>query len=101
MTSGTTFSADRQWSKRCSAGFAITATPYASKAPRCVIRKVEENVGGNPISHEEFIRAVLRAYCTTPGTTGGIRRQDRLLYAQLYDLGVALLALQNTFLLSA
>jgi len=66
-----------------------------------VIRKVEENVGGNPISHEEFIRAVLRAYCTTPGTTGVIRRQDRLLAAQLYERGVPLIAIENSFLLAA
>jgi hypothetical protein len=55
----------------------------------------------NPISREEFIRTLLRAYCTTPGTTGSIRRQDRLLAAQLYERGVPLIAVQNAFLLAA
>ena len=53
----------------------------------------------NPISREEFIHALLRAYCTTPGTTGSIRRQDRLLAAQLYERGVPLIAVDNALLL--
>lgn len=55
----------------------------------------------NPISREEFIRALLRAYCATLGTTGVIRRQDRLLAAQLYERGVPLVAVENAFLLAS
>jgi len=45
------------------------------------------------------VALALRAYCATPGTTGSIRRQDRLLAAQLYDRGVPLIAVQNALLL--
>jgi len=55
----------------------------------------------NPISQEGYVRSVLRAYCTTPGTTGTIRRSDRLLAAQLYQRGVPLIAVQNALLLAA
>jgi len=58
-------------------------------------------VVANPTSREEFIRALLRAYCATPGTTGVIRRQDRLLAAQLYERGVPLVAVENAFLLAS
>ena len=56
---------------------------------------------GNPISREDYLRSVLRAYCTTPGTTGVIRRPDRLLAAQLYERAVPLIAVENAFLLAA
>jgi hypothetical protein len=55
----------------------------------------------NPISRQDYVRAVLRAYCATPGTTGNTRRQDRLLAAQLYDRGVPLIAVENALLLAA
>lgn len=53
------------------------------------------------ISREQYVREVLRAYCATPGTTGCIRRQDRLLAAQLYERAVPLITVQNALLLTA
>jgi hypothetical protein len=55
----------------------------------------------NPISCQEYVRRVLRAYCATPGTTGNTRRQDRLLAAQLYERAVPLIAVENALLLAA
>jgi hypothetical protein len=52
-------------------------------------------------SRQDYIRQVLAAYCRTPGTTGVIRRNDRLLAAVLYDRGVPLLAVENALVLAA
>ena len=63
-------------------------------ARRCAIRKAEkDNVEPNRSSREEYVRKVLDAYRQTPGTTGSVRRQDRLLAAQLHDRAVPLLAI--------
>jgi hypothetical protein len=58
-------------------------------------------VGDNSIGREEYIERVLRAYRQTPGTTGTIRRPDRLLAAQLYARGVPLDTVENALLLAA
>ena len=55
----------------------------------------------NQTTREEYIRKVLSAYCSTPGTTGTIRRQDRLLAASLHDRGVPLIAVENALVLAA
>lgn len=55
----------------------------------------------NPVRRDEYIRAVLLAYSKTPGTSGAIRRQDRLLAAQLYEQRVPLIAVENALLLAA
>ena len=55
----------------------------------------------NPIGREEYIHKVLRAYRQTPGTTGTIRRPDRLLAAQLYARGVPWRAVENALVLAA
>lgn len=55
----------------------------------------------NQTSKEEYIRKVLTAYCNTPGTTGTIRRQDRLLAASLHERGVPLIAVENALVLAA
>ena len=47
----------------------------------------------NRNNREEYVRKVLDAYRQTPGTTGSVRRQDRLLAAQLHDRAVPLLAI--------
>jgi hypothetical protein len=39
-----------------------------------------------PISREEYVRRVLEAYRHTPGTTGTVRRPDRLLATQLLSV---------------
>ena len=50
---------------------------------------------------EEYIRQVLEAYRKTPGTTGTVRRPDRMLAAQLYQRGVAVAVIENAFVLAA
>ena len=50
---------------------------------------------------EEYIRQVLEAYRKTPGTTGSVRRPDRMLAAQLYRRGVAVSVIENAFVLAA
>ena len=50
---------------------------------------------------EEYIRQVLEAYRKTPGTTGTVRRADRMLAAQLCQRGVAVSVIENAFVLAA
>jgi hypothetical protein len=52
------------------------------------------------LNQEEYIREVLEAYRKTPGTTGTIRRPDRMLAAQLYQRGVSLRIVENALLLA-
>ena len=52
------------------------------------------------MSREEYVRKLLEAYRTTPGTTGSIRRPDRVLAAQLHQRGVPLLAVENALVLA-
>ena len=54
-----------------------------------------------PIRREEYVRKLLDAYRHTPGTTGAIRRPDRLLAVQLYQRGVPLSAVENALVLAA
>ncbi len=68
---------------------------------RCAILRAEQNVKANPNSREEYTHRILLAYCKTPGTTGSIRRPDRLLASQLYERGVPLVAVDNALLLGA
>lgn len=49
----------------------------------------------------EYVRKVLDAYRQTPGTTGNVRRHDRLLAAQLYDQDVPLKTVENALILAA
>ena len=55
----------------------------------------------HPRTQEEYVQRVLAAYRSTPGTTGTIRRPDRLLAAQLYQRGVPLIVIENAFVLAA
>lgn len=50
---------------------------------------------------EEYVRQVLEAYRKTPGTTGTVRRPDRVLAGQLYQRGVSVNVIQNAFVLAA
>ena len=52
------------------------------------------------MSREEYVRKLLEAYRTTPGTTGSIRRPDRVLALQLHQRGVPLLAVENALVLA-
>jgi hypothetical protein len=66
-----------------------------------VIRKADGGVvEANRISRDEYVQIVINAYRTTPGTTGIIRRQDRLLAASLHQRGVPLIAVENALLLA-
>jgi hypothetical protein len=53
------------------------------------------------LEQREYVRRLLEAYRTTPGTSGAVRRQDRLLAAQLYRRGVPLEVVQNALTLAA
>ena len=50
---------------------------------------------------EEYTRQVLEAYRKTPGTTGTVRRVDRMLAAQLCQRGVAVTVIENALVLAA
>jgi hypothetical protein len=50
---------------------------------------------------EQYIRQVLEAYRKTPGTTGTIRRPDRMLAAQLFQRGVPVSVIENALVLAA
>src|SRR5215469_3517991 len=53
-----------------------------------------------PIHREEYMRKVLDAYRHTPGTTGTVRRPDRLLATQLHQRGVPLTIVHNALVLA-
>ena len=53
------------------------------------------------LSRAEYIDNILCVYRRTPGTTGTIRRPDRLLAAQLHQRGVPLRAVENALVLAA
>ena len=50
---------------------------------------------------EEYIRRVLEAYRKTPGTTGAVRRPDRVVAVQLYQRGISVSVIENAFVLGA
>jgi hypothetical protein len=52
------------------------------------------------MSREEYVRKVLEAYRTTPGTTGSIRRPDRVLAAVLHQRSIPLQAVKNALVLA-
>jgi hypothetical protein len=53
------------------------------------------------ILKKDYIRSVLDAYRRTPGTTGAVRRNDRILAAALYDRGVSVTVIENALILAA
>lgn len=66
------------------------------------IRKADGGIlEANQTSREEYVRIVLNAYRKTPGTTGTIRRHDRLIAATLHERGVPLIAVENALVLAA
>ena len=54
-----------------------------------------------PQDQADYIRQLLAAYCRTPGTSGHIRRSDRILAEQLYQRGIPLKTMENALLLAA
>lgn len=55
----------------------------------------------NGRSEEEYVRQVLEAYRRTPGTSGVIRRPDRILAAELHQRGLSLTVIENAMVLAA
>jgi len=53
------------------------------------------------LSKNDYIRKALHAFRRMPGATGAVRRNDRLLAANLYDRGVPLCAVENALVLAA
>ena len=53
------------------------------------------------IAKKDYIRKILDAYRRTPGTTGAVRHNDRLLAAALYDRAVPATAVENALILAA
>jgi len=53
------------------------------------------------MEQREYVQRLLEAYRSTPGTSGVVRRPDRLLAAQLHERGVPLEAVENAFVLAA
>jgi hypothetical protein len=53
------------------------------------------------VEQREYVRQVLEAYRSTPGTARVVRRADRLLATQLYDRGVSLDTVVNALTLAA
>jgi hypothetical protein len=53
------------------------------------------------LSEKEYVCRVLEAYRTTPGTTGAIRRPDRMLAADLCHRGVSVAVIENALILAA
>jgi hypothetical protein len=56
---------------------------------------------GRPIDQRDYVRRLLEAYRATPGTSGSVRRPDRVLAAQLHERSVPLDAVENAFVLAA
>jgi hypothetical protein len=51
-------------------------------------------------SRRAYVDAVLSAYRSWPGTTGHVRRPDRLLAGSLHDRGISLDAIRAAFVLA-
>lgn len=57
---------------------------------------------GNGVEDQRaYVERILDAYRATPGTTGTVRRPDRMLAAQLYTRGVPLTVVENSLVLAA
>lgn len=53
------------------------------------------------MERQEYVRRLLEAYRTTPGTCGAVRRADRLLAARLCERGVPVETVENALTLAA
>lgn len=53
------------------------------------------------MDQRDYVRRLLEAYRATPGTSGAVRRPDRVLAAQLHQRGVPLEAVENALILAA
>jgi hypothetical protein len=53
------------------------------------------------MEQREYVRRILEAYSSTPGTAGVVRRADRLFATQLFERGVSLETVANALTLAA
>src|SRR5271156_6654192 len=53
------------------------------------------------MEQREYVRRLVETYRATPGTSGVVRRPDRLFAAQLHDRGVPLETVENALILAA
>ncbi len=53
------------------------------------------------MEQREYVRRLLKAYRTTPGTCGAVRPPDRLFAIQLHQRGVPIDAVENALTLAA
>jgi hypothetical protein len=53
------------------------------------------------VEQREYVQRVLEAYRATPGTSGVVRRPDRLFAGQLHERGVPVEAVGNALTLAA
>ena len=53
------------------------------------------------MEQREYVRRLLETYLATPGTTGTVRRPDRLFAVQLHERGVPLETVENALTLAA
>jgi hypothetical protein len=53
------------------------------------------------MEQREYVRRLVDTYRATPGTSGVVRRPDRLFAAQLHDRGVPLETVENALILAA
>jgi hypothetical protein len=58
-------------------------------------------VKASSLNRENYIKQALELYRCTPETLGRVRREDRLLAADLHDRGVSLATLETGFVLAA
>lgn len=56
---------------------------------------------GRPLDQRYYVHQVLDAYRTTPGTSGMVRRPDRVFAARLHERGVPLETVENALILAA
>jgi hypothetical protein len=54
-----------------------------------------------PTGGENYVRKLLEAYRNTPGTSGSLRRPDRLLAVQLHQRGIPLKKVESALVLAA
>jgi hypothetical protein len=54
----------------------------------------------SPLNRESYIKQALELYRCVPGTLGRIRREDRVLAADLHDRGIDLSTLDAAFMLA-
>jgi hypothetical protein len=53
------------------------------------------------MEQREYVRRLIEAYRVTPGTSGNVRRADRMFAAQLHERGVPVEAAENALTLAA